>query len=105
MIEQHQRHCKGITSCFHRLLLLIVLVVFKCESRCKEGRRSFGDHFFGAWPFQRTGFGEADRPALLTKALTAIYCENLGMYNYTIYDAVQSTKASAQGFGGQRRHH
>lgn len=40
---------------------------------------------------------EADRPQLLTRGFDRNYIvKYLGMYNYTIYDAVQSTKASAQ---------
>lgn len=40
---------------------------------------------------------EADRPELLTRGFDRNYIvKYLGMYNYTIYDAVQSTKASAQ---------
>lgn len=40
---------------------------------------------------------EADRPQLLKRGFDRNYIvKYLGMYNYTIYDAVQSTKASAQ---------
>ena len=40
---------------------------------------------------------EADRPQLLTRGFDRNYIvKYLGTYNYTIYDAVQSTKASAQ---------
>jgi lipoteichoic acid synthase len=40
---------------------------------------------------------EADRPQLLTRGFDRNYIvKYLGMYNYTVYDAVQSTKASAQ---------
>ncbi|MDR4886752.1 LTA synthase family protein [Fredinandcohnia sp. QZ13] len=40
---------------------------------------------------------EADRPQLLTRGFDRHYIvKYLGMYNYTIYDAVQSTKASTQ---------
>jgi lipoteichoic acid synthase len=40
---------------------------------------------------------ETDRPQLLTRGFDRNYIvKYLGMYNYTIYDAVQSTKASAQ---------
>jgi lipoteichoic acid synthase len=40
---------------------------------------------------------ETDRPELLTRGFDRNYIvKYLGMYNYTIYDAVQSTKASAQ---------
>ena len=40
---------------------------------------------------------EIDRPQLLTRGFDRNYIvKYLGMYNYTIYDAVQSTKASTQ---------
>ncbi|WP_449539776.1 LTA synthase family protein [Ferdinandcohnia sp. Marseille-Q9671] len=40
---------------------------------------------------------EVDRPQLLTRGFDRHYIvKYLGMYNYTIYDAVQSTKASTQ---------
>ncbi|MGG1674951.1 LTA synthase family protein [Neobacillus sp. NRS-1170] len=40
---------------------------------------------------------EVDRPQLLTRGFDRNYIvKYLGMYNYTIYDAVNSTKASAQ---------
>lgn len=40
---------------------------------------------------------EIDRPQLLTRGFDRNYIvKYLGMYNYTIYDAVKSTKASAQ---------
>ncbi|WP_346200895.1 LTA synthase family protein [Caldifermentibacillus hisashii] len=43
------------------------------------------------------GLSEADRPELLTRGFDRNYIvKYLGMYNYTIYDAVESTKASAQ---------
>ena len=38
-----------------------------------------------------------DRPQLLTRGFARNYIvKYLGMYNYTIYDAIQSTKASTQ---------
>lgn len=43
------------------------------------------------------GLAETDRPQLLTRGFDRNYIvKYLGMYNYTIYDAVQSTQASAQ---------
>lgn len=40
---------------------------------------------------------EKDRPELLTRGFDRTYIvKYLGMYNYTIYDAVESTKASSQ---------
>jgi len=43
------------------------------------------------------GLAEADRPQLLTRGFDRNYIvKYLGMYNYTIYDTVQTMKASAQ---------
>lgn len=43
------------------------------------------------------GLAEKDRPQLLTRTFDRNYIvKYLGMYNYTIYDAVQSTRASAK---------
>ncbi|ETI66330.1 LTA synthase family protein [Neobacillus vireti] len=43
------------------------------------------------------GLAEIDRPELLTRGFDRNYIvKYLGFYNYTIYDAVQSTQASAQ---------
>ena len=43
------------------------------------------------------GLAELDRPQLLTRGFDRNYIvKYLGMYNYTIYDAVQTTKASTQ---------
>ena len=40
---------------------------------------------------------ETDRPQLLTRGFDRNYIvKYLGMYNYTIYDAVQSINASTQ---------
>lgn len=42
------------------------------------------------------GLAEIDRPEILTRGFDRNYVvKYLGLYNYTIYDAVQSTKASA----------
>lgn len=47
--------------------------------------------------FFNLGLAEKDRPQLLTRGFDRNYImKYLGMYNYTIYDAVQSTRASAQ---------
>jgi lipoteichoic acid synthase len=43
------------------------------------------------------GLAESDRPQLLTRTFDRNYLvKYLGAYNYTIYDAIQSTKSSAQ---------
>lgn len=47
--------------------------------------------------FANLGLAEIDRPQLLTRTFDRNYIvKYLGMYNYTIYDAYQSSKASAQ---------
>lgn len=47
--------------------------------------------------FGNLSLAETDRPQLLTRGFDRNYIvKYLGMYNYTIYDAVKSTKASAQ---------
>ena len=61
-------------------------------------RSAFAVTLFGLGLFcANLGMAEADRPQLLTRTFDRNYIvKYLGMYNYTIYDAVQSTKASAQ---------
>ncbi len=47
--------------------------------------------------FLNLGLAEADRPELLTRGFDRNYIvKYLGMYNYTIYDTIESTRASAQ---------
>lgn len=86
---------------FLDLLLLIGLLVFKVV---KIDLNRFSRRKALAIVSLALGFSslnlalaEADRPQLLTRAFDRNYIvKYLGMYNYTIYDAVQSTKASAQ---------
>ncbi|MGX6444518.1 LTA synthase family protein [Neobacillus sp. K501] len=50
-----------------------------------------------AFTFMNLGLAEEDRPQLLTRGFDRNYIvKYLGIYNYTIYDAVKSTQASAQ---------
>ena len=47
--------------------------------------------------FLNLGLAEADRPQLLTRGFDRNYIvKYLGMYNYTIYDSVETMKASSQ---------
>lgn len=86
---------------FVDVLLLIILLAFKIV---KIDVRAFSRRKALAIISLALGFSslnlalaEADRPQLLTRGFDRNYIvKYLGMYNYTIYDAVQSTKASAQ---------
>ena len=86
---------------FVDIILLIGLLAFKIvKIEVKDMNRrkvaaiiliSFRNFMF------KFGFSGRDRPQLLTRGFDRNYIvKYLGMYNYTIYDAVQSTKASAQ---------
>lgn len=86
---------------FIDLLLLIVLVVFKIVKVDVKGlsRRKALAIISLALGLSslNLALAETDRPQLLTRGFDRNYIvKYLGMYNYTIYDAVQSTKASAQ---------
>lgn len=86
---------------FADIVLLIVLLAFKFV---KIERKDFSRGKIAAvislamgLSFLNLAVAEADRPQLLTRGFDRNYIvKYLGMYNYTIYDAVQSTKASAQ---------
>ncbi|WP_025729295.1 LTA synthase family protein [Heyndrickxia ginsengihumi] len=82
-------------------IILIALLVFKVikVNYEKVNRRSLAGLFIAAIAFFvfNLGLAEADRPQLLTRTFDRNYIvKYLGMYNYTIYDAVQTTKSSAQ---------
>ncbi|MBP2243252.1 lipoteichoic acid synthase [Cytobacillus eiseniae] len=82
-------------------LLLIALLSFKLvKIEVKDmGRRKVAALLSLALGISslNLALAEADRPQLLTRGFDRNYIvKYLGMYNYTIYDAVQSTKASAQ---------
>lgn len=86
---------------FLDLLLLIGLLVFKVVKIdvTRSSRRKALAIVSLALGFSslNLALAEADRPQLLTRAFDRNYIvKYLGMYNFTIYDAVQSTKASAQ---------
>jgi lipoteichoic acid synthase len=86
---------------FIDILVLIGLVAFKfVKIEVKDmSRRKVAAVLSLALGFSslNLALAEADRPELLTRGFDRNYIvKYLGMYNYTIYDAVQSTKASAQ---------
>ncbi|GER74537.1 LTA synthase family protein [Weizmannia acidilactici] len=77
---------------------LIISKVVKID-REKINRRSIAGLLIAAVAFFvfNLGLAEADRPQLLTRTFDRNYIvKYLGMYNYTIYDAIQTTKSSAQ---------
>ncbi|MGA5688700.1 LTA synthase family protein [Cytobacillus pseudoceanisediminis] len=77
---------------------LLLFKVVKVETKDLTRRRSAALIYASlAISFANLGLAETDRPELLTRGFDRNYIvKYLGMYNYTIYDAVQSTKASAQ---------
>ncbi|WOD65984.1 LTA synthase family protein (plasmid) [Niallia taxi] len=82
-------------------VLLVLLLVFKRVKvnvkpiGFKQGLSIFGIAL--GISGMNLALAEVDRPELLTRGFDRNYIvKYLGMYNYTIYDAVQSTKASAQ---------
>lgn len=86
---------------FIDMILLIIFFSFKfVKIEVKDMNRrkvaaifSLGLAISGA----NLALAEIDRPQLLTRGFDRSYIvKYLGMYNYTIYDAVQSTKASAK---------
>jgi lipoteichoic acid synthase len=86
---------------FVDVLVLIGLLVFKAvkvEKKDMSRRKAAALIYVSlAVSFANLGLAETDRPELLTRGFDRNYIvKYLGMYNYTIYDAVQSTKASAQ---------
>lgn len=86
---------------FIDFILLAGLLVFKAvkiETKDWTRRRTAALIYASlAISFANLGLAETDRPELLTRGFDRNYIvKYLGMYNYTIYDAVQSTKASAQ---------
>ena len=86
---------------FVDILLLIVLLSFKVvKMEVKDLRRRKVAVLFSialGISCVNLALAETDRPQLLTRGFDRNYIvKYLGMYNYTIYDAVQSTKASAQ---------
>ncbi|WP_090749952.1 LTA synthase family protein [Mesobacillus persicus] len=86
---------------FLDILVLIGLLVFRFVKieNINIGRRKIAALLCLALGISalNLALAEADRPQLLTRGFDRNYIvKYLGMYNYTIYDAVQSTRASAQ---------
>ncbi|WP_080844100.1 LTA synthase family protein [Cytobacillus gottheilii] len=86
---------------FADVLLLFVLLTFNFKSLQvkKTAPRKVSALMFLALSISciNLAIAEMDRPQLLTRGFDRNYIvKYLGMYNYTIYDAVQSTKATAQ---------
>lgn len=80
------------------LLIIATLPIMKLEP-IQLGRRKIISIFTSAIILMGTNLAlaEMDRPQLLTRTFDRNYIvKYLGMYNYTIYDAVQSTRSSAQ---------
>jgi lipoteichoic acid synthase len=81
------------------LLLFLVMMRFSKQQTIHIQRRKITAVFTAAIVIMSVNLGlaEADRPQLLTRTFDRNYIvKYLGMYNYTIYDAVLSTKASAK---------
>ncbi|WP_428910786.1 LTA synthase family protein [Niallia sp. Krafla_26] len=86
---------------FVDLIVLIGLLVFKFVKIDVKGMKPRNVLALLIMGLGISGFNlalaESDRPQLLTRGFDRNYIvKYLGMYNYTVYDAVQSTKASAQ---------
>ncbi|OAH59592.1 glycerol phosphate lipoteichoic acid synthase [Domibacillus aminovorans] len=86
---------------FTDMILLIVLLSFKfVKIEVKDmNRRKVAAIFLLGLVISgaNLSLAEIDRPQLLTRGFDRNYIvKYLGMYNYTIYDAVQSTEASAK---------
>ncbi|MCD4837669.1 LTA synthase family protein [Neobacillus sedimentimangrovi] len=86
---------------FIDVLVLIALLAFRKvkmeEKNMSRPKVAALFSFALAISFANLSLAETDRPQLLTRGFDRNYIvKYLGMYNYTIYDAVKSTKASAQ---------
>ncbi|WP_428908238.1 LTA synthase family protein [Niallia sp. Krafla_26] len=82
------------------ILLICLLLSKKVKIEMKDMKRRTATAIISlalGISFLNLALAETDRPQLLTRGFDRNYIvKYLGMYNYTIYDAVQSTKASAQ---------
>ncbi|MFE8699967.1 LTA synthase family protein [Cytobacillus sp. FJAT-54145] len=80
------------------LIALISFKIIKMETNKISNRLVAAVFSLGLGiSFLNLAIAEADRPQLLTRGFDRNYIvKYLGMYNYTIYDAVLSTKAKAQ---------
>ncbi|NRD79208.1 LTA synthase family protein [Bacillus sp. BRMEA1] len=80
------------------LAALLAFKVVKIDPIDVDRRKiSFYFSLVMAISFANVGLAEIDRPELLTRGFDRNYIvKYLGLYNYAIYDAVQSTQASAE---------
>ncbi|OCA91860.1 LTA synthase family protein [Pseudobacillus wudalianchiensis] len=81
------------------ILIVLLLSKYVKPEPVKMTSRQVGSVFLTAVILftVNLGLAETDRPQLLTRTFDRNYLvKYLGMYNYTIYDAVQSSKASTQ---------
>ncbi|WP_078548483.1 LTA synthase family protein [Litchfieldia alkalitelluris] len=81
------------------VLLILAVVISKKDTLLQINRKRVNRNLIAAMIIMliNLGLAEIDRPQLLTRTFDRNYIvKYLGMYNYTIYDAVQSTKASAK---------
>ena len=83
---------------FALFLVLLLTKRIKVEKRAVKRRAAVSFMGIGlAISGLNLFLAEADRPQLLTRGFDRNYIvKYLGMYNYAVYDAVQSTRASAQ---------
>lgn len=81
------------------ILLLVLVLLKKVVPQPRLKMRTVGGVFMSAAIvfIVNLGMAEADRPELLTRTFDRNYVvKYLGMYNFTIYDAIQNAKSSAQ---------
>lgn len=86
---------------FLDFIVLAALLVFRIvnidQNDMNRRKLSFFYSLVIAISFTNIGLAEIDRPELLTRGFDRNYIvKYLGLYNYSIYDVVQSTQASAQ---------
>ncbi|MDP4084289.1 MAG: LTA synthase family protein [Bacillota bacterium] len=86
---------------FIDFIMLLVLLVFRIIKIDVEeiDRRRLGAFFSLIFCLTCTNFGlaELDRPELLTRGFDRNYIvKYIGLYNYTIYDSIQSTMVSTE---------
>ncbi|MCU9594979.1 LTA synthase family protein [Caldibacillus thermolactis] len=80
------------------IILLLILKKFKLDQTPIKRSQAIAILSFGLGIFcLNLGLAESDRPQLLTRGFDRNYIvKYLGIYNYQIYDAYQTTKANAQ---------
>ncbi|MED4055161.1 LTA synthase family protein [Niallia taxi] len=83
---------------FIMLLILFAVKFIKIDNRNLKRKQKLGLFAIGLLlSIGNLILAETDRPQLLTRGFDRNYIvKYLGLYNYTIYDGIQSTRASAQ---------